>query len=189
MKYEYDPIKLELRQARNRGLKALFSSFTILGISFGISLGVFLYDYNTRKILNKYEKEGELMIVRVADGEGEFSKEVFMEYLEKSGIMFPEVVYAQAIQESNFESAIWRENHNPFGMKVAGSRPTTALGERRGHAYYLHWKYAVQDMALFQAAFLRKIRTEDEYIQYLEQHYAGKGYGHKIRNVLKQIRK
>ena len=189
MKYEYDPIKLELRQARKKGFGALLSSFTFLAISFSISLGVFLYDYNTRKILENYDQELELMIVRVADGEGEFSKDSFLKYLERSGIMFPEIVYAQAIQESNFESAIWRENHNPFGMKVAGSRPTTALGERRGHAYYRHWKYAVQDMALFQAAFLRKIRTEDEYIQYLEQHYAGDGYGNKIRKVLKQIRK
>jgi hypothetical protein len=57
-------------------------------------------------------------------------------------------------------------------MKVAKQRPTTAIGEYKGHAEYSSWKMSVQDYALFQSAFMRKYNTEDKYYKALGKSYA-----------------
>lgn len=57
-------------------------------------------------------------------------------------------------------------------MKLARSRNTTAIGEFSGHALYEDWRQSVMDYSLYQSTYLRKIRTEDQYLEYLSQHYA-----------------
>ena len=55
----------------------------------------------------------------------------------KSGIEFPDIVFAQAILESGyFKSKISKSNSNIFGMKMSKKRPTTAKGEKRGFSFY-----------------------------------------------------
>ena len=46
-------------------------------------------------------------------------------------------------------------------MKQARARATTANGTQLGHAYYDDWKESVTDYALYQAAYLNKIRKEN----------------------------
>ena len=56
-------------------------------------------------------------------------------------------------ETGNFTSAIFRESNNPWGMKVATVRPTTNIGEHRGHARYRNLSDAVRDMLLYLVNF------------------------------------
>jgi len=94
------------------------------------------------------------------------------ETLAKLNVRHKDVVLAQIIVETgNLTSPIFKENNNLFGMKEAKSRPTTALGTQRNHAYYISWKESIVDYALWQSSFARGL-SKDEYISYLGQVYA-----------------
>ena len=56
-------------------------------------------------------------------------------------------------ETGNFTSAIFRENNNPWGMKVATIRTTTNVGENRGHARYRNLEDAVVDMIHYLISF------------------------------------
>lgn len=115
--------------------------------------------------------ETELLVLEAE--EDQFSQEALVEEIKKLNIRFPHIVLAQAILETGYyESRIYQENHNLFGMKQARARATTAKGTQLGHAYYDHWKESVTDYALYQAAYLNKIRKEKQYLKYLDRNYA-----------------
>ena len=57
-------------------------------------------------------------------------------------------------------------------MRIATTRPSTNHGEQLTYALYTSWKESVEDYAMFSAAYLNKIKTEDEYFQYLADNYA-----------------
>ncbi len=57
-------------------------------------------------------------------------------------------------------------------MKFANQRPSTALGDENGYAYYHCWKESLEDYALYQSCFLNNIRTKEQYLDYLKQNYA-----------------
>ena len=115
--------------------------------------------------------ETELLVLE-AD-EDQFSQEALVEELKRLNVRFPHIVLAQAILETGYyESRIYQENNNLFGMKQARARATTAKGTQLGHAYYDHWKESVTDYALYQAAYLNKLRTEKKYLNYLDRNYA-----------------
>lgn len=102
-----------------------------------------------------------------------FTTEKFKEYLVELNIKFPHIVFAQAVLETgNFKSKVFRNNHNLFGMKEAKQRATTNAGTELGHAIYKNWRESVVDYALYQCAFLSKLKTEEEYYNYLHEHYA-----------------
>jgi hypothetical protein len=105
----------------------------------------------------------------------EFSAEALLAYMKKLKIKYPETVLSQAILETgNFTSEIFKENHNLFGMKVAGSRPTSAIGTNRNHAQYRNWKESVVDYALFQSFIIAKLpsNNKEEYRTYIQKFYS-----------------
>lgn len=109
-----------------------------------------------------------------ADAE-EFSPEALLAYMKELKIKYPETVLAQAVLETgNFTSDIFKENHNLFGMKVAGSRPTSAIGTNRNHAKYRNWKESVMDYALFQSFIIAKLPSNNktEYRSYIQKFYS-----------------
>lgn len=117
-----------------------------------------------------------------------FTQEKLVSYLEDLNVRFPEIVYAQACLETGqFQSEIFKSNNNLFGMKEAKVRPTTNCGTDRGHALYTTWQASVLDYALYQAAFLSHIRTEDEYYSYLSQFYAeDPSYVAKVKDIVQK---
>ncbi|MEX0595306.1 MAG: glucosaminidase domain-containing protein [Candidatus Paceibacterota bacterium] len=119
--------------------------------------------------------------------EYDFSEKILTDYIKSINIKFPKVVLAQAkLESSHFKSKVFLENNNLFGMKVASLRPTTAIGVNLNHAVYNNWRESVIDYALYQAAYLKNVKTEDEYYQYLEAHYAEDiNYIKKLKQIVK----
>lgn len=100
-------------------------------------------------------------------------------------IEHPYVVLAQARLESgNFNSQIFRENNNLFGMKMPWRRATFASGVNRGHAVYDSWEHSVYDYALWQSAYMRGL-TQEQYLERLSGSYAeDRGYKQKLLTML-----
>lgn len=83
-----------------------------------------------------------------------------------------DVVYAQILIESgNFTSNIWKNNNNCSGMKLAKSRPTTAIGEEFGHAKYRNFRDGLLDIALWQSCYARNL-TQEQYLKVIGEIYA-----------------
>lgn len=102
-----------------------------------------------------------------------FNVDSLESYLVQLNIRFLDVAIAQSKKETgNYKSAIFKESNNLFGMKFAVVRPRTAIGELRGHALYRNWRESCIDYALFQARYAGKIKTKEEYLQFIGQIYA-----------------
>jgi len=72
--------------------------------------------------------------------------------LSNSGITgeLAKYIFCQAAFETgNFSSEIFRDQNNLFGMKLARVRPTTATGEKRGHAVFKSIADSVKDYAIY----------------------------------------
>jgi uncharacterized FlgJ-related protein len=133
--------------------------------------------------------EKELFIINVDARKNKFTEEKFVEELKRLNVKFPYIIMGQAIVEtSNFESKIFKENHNLFGMKQAIFRINTAKGTQYSHAYYENWFESVYDYAFYQCRYLSDIDTEDEYYSFLAKYYAEDPlYVSKVKNaILKQ---
>jgi len=133
--------------------------------------GDFFYILNIINILkNDITYEEELVVI---DTLNTFTKQKLVDYLLSLNVKFPDIVFSQARYETgNFKSLIFVENNNLFGMKVANSRSTTNLGEQHNHAVFNSWEMSVIDYALWQNSYTRKIKTREEYMQYLKNVYA-----------------
>lgn len=115
----------------------------------------------------------ESEVVVLDSSELVFTQDNLVKELKRLNVRFPHIVLAQSILETGYwDSRIYQENNNLFGMKQARARATTAKGTQLGHAYYDDWKESVTDYALYQAAYLNKLRTEKKYLNYLERNYA-----------------
>lgn len=148
-------------------IKSFFIIFVITIISL-------VYSVSSKKIIINNTKflpqEVKTLVIRENN---KFSKDLFKKEIKKLNIKFADIVYKQAVLESdNFKSTIFKENNNMFGMKLARSRITTAIGVKRNHAYYNNWRDCLIDYALYQEAYLRSIKNKDEYLQYLSKYYA-----------------
>ena len=159
-------------------------------------IGVIGYTVLTSMVSNAHQEgfkealsepiETELLVLD--SPEDTFSQEALVEEIKKLNIRFPHIVLAQSILETGYwESRIYQENHNLFGMKQARARATTANGTQLGHAYYDDWKESVTDYALYQAAYLNKIRKENQYLRYLDKNYAeAKDYDKKLEAIIER---
>jgi hypothetical protein len=152
-------------------------AFVVLGIfsSIGFKAGV-IY------------KETEKVPVVIEQELDAFSPEKLYNYIKELNIRFPDIVYKQTLLESNhFKSLVFKENNNMFGMRISKTRPTTHISENLNHASYKHWKDCVVDYALWQASYTRKINTEEQYYQFLDEVYCdytinGKTYSQHLKD-------
>lgn len=143
--------------------------FATLGFTFAINNAT---DTAFETELEEMPYEEKVIIINEIEKDA-FSQEALVEELKRLNVKFPHIVLAQAMIESgHFQSNIFMANNNLFGMKQARQRCTTAKGTNLNHAYYDNWKESVMDYALFQSAYLRKLKTEAQYLEYLDRNYA-----------------
>lgn len=126
----------------------------------------------------------------ISEKSNEFSEDKLKSKISELKLQHPDIIYAQAILESgNFESTIFKKNHNLFGMKVPSTRPTTALGLQLNHAYYNNWEESLIDYSLWQSAFARNLNQE-QYLDLLNKIYAEDGkYKDKLINLITKLKK
>lgn len=166
--------------------KINISSKILIGV--GIVLGCIVATgftlINTSQI-DKLSQEEKLIIINQYN---EFTEEKFIKEVKDLNFKFPYIVIAQSIQETGrFKSKIFLENSNLFGMKQARQRVNLAKGTERGHAYYNTWQESLYDYALYYGVYLNKIRTEEEYFEYLSQYYAeDPNYVENLKQLIKK---
>lgn len=114
------------------------------------------------------------------------SESTLLYKMKQIGILYPEIVLAQAkIETGNFTSVIFIENNNLFGMKLPERRRTTAVGENRNHAKYKSWVQSVLDYKIWQDGMIHKAPTKRSYLAYLKRNYAeDKNYIKKIKQII-----
>jgi len=140
------------------------------------------------QIVHLTPQEKEIILLNVSDTTSEFSQEKMVSLMKELNMKFPHIVYAQSLIETgHFDSKIFHENHNLFGMKQARTRVTTAQGTQYNHAYYENWRESVYDYAFYQCRYLSGLKNEEEYLAYLGRSYAeDPNYLSKIRNLVKK---
>ena len=185
MIYKYDKKTLNYKQVTG---KWILITLAILLITSAVMSVFTLRHINDVRFISE---ETRAIILREADKENEFSPEKLKAYLLELNIKYPHIVLAQSqLETGGYKSAIFKENHNLFGMKVATQRPTTNKGEESGHAYYDSWRESVVDYAFYQAKYLSNLKSEAEYLQYLKQYYAeDTNYMPKLLDILSKQNK
>lgn len=163
--YSWNKRNLEMKKISKTKSIAIIS--TILALFLILFRMAYETGFNVGKKSEILEKDIVLLYQEVENSS--FSRKNFYEYLKRVNIKFPELVFAQAMKESGFNSPLWKNNNNPFGMKEASKRPNMQNGTQDGYAYYNTWKDAIVDYALYQTYVgLSKLKTEDEYFAYLK---------------------
>ena len=115
-----------------------------------------------------------------------FSPSNMIATMEEVGIVYPDIVMAQArIETAHFTSKVFRENNNLFGMRLPRQRSTTAIGEQYNHAEYTSWRQSVVDYKLWQDKVLTKVKSRRAYLRYLHKNYAeNKQYVNLIKKMI-----
>ena len=164
MYYKYCQEKLAFEQIN------LFSKRLKLILGFIAVATVFSFAMPPRAGVDNLSKEEKLIVIREYN---EFSEPQLIEKISELNFRFPYIILAQTYQETgHYTSAIFKANHNLFGMKEAALRANLATGTNRGHALYDSWQDSVVDYALYYSTYLYDIKTEGEYFEYLRQNYA-----------------
>lgn len=165
MFYKYD--KETLNYVKNHKWLSVFISLIIISSITSFGLG----RYRRYQLLEDFEKE--IIVLNIKEEKEKFTKDKLISELNRLNVKFPHIVMAQSIVETgHFTSDIFLENNNLFGMKEARVRINTASGTSKGHAYYNSWEESVYDYAFYQSRYLGKIKTEEEYFNYLSSSYA-----------------
>ena len=146
---------------------AKMAGIVLTAISVTSAISYYTGRKDSVKGLTEYET---VMLLKQSD---EFSKEKLAQMLKDLNVKHPHIVMAQSmIETGRWKSQIFLENHNLFGMKEARQRITTAGGTQSNHAFYNHWRESVYDYAFYQSSYLRSVRSEADYFQYLGASYA-----------------
>lgn len=179
MMYKFDKNSLTFKNITNK----VILTYLLISVTVASVVGYVMYKHIND--INLINQETRSIILKEST---EFSPEKLRAYILELNIKFPHIVYAQArLETGNFQSDIFKQNNNLFGMRVATTRPTTNKGEENGHAYFNNWRESVVDYAFFQAAYLNKITNEDEYFQYLKANYAeDTTYVTRLKEIMKE---
>ena len=114
------------------------------------------------------------------------TKEQLKREIKKLNILFPEIVYKQAIYETgHLKSNIYKKNKNMFGMRLAKSRKTTAIKTKNKYAVYETWFDSLIDYKLWQDNVPNKFKqTTKLYLSYLNSVYSKTdNYSSKLRFI------
>lgn len=179
MIYKYNKNKLVFEKVLDQIL--IKGSIIVLLVS--LITGIIGYNLGKGILLANVSPKEKVIVINRLDP---FRVDSLKSYLEQLNVKFADIVYAQAqLETAGFNSNIFRQNNNLFGMKQAMRRTSTNKGEQFGHAYYDTWRESVLDYALYQCKYLSDIKTREEYLHYLKQNYAeDPNYYIKLLNIL-----
>jgi hypothetical protein len=110
----------------------------------------------------------------------------------KLDLLFPDVVFAQALLESgHFSSEVFKSENNLFGMKYPRQRATTSLKKgKTGYANYIHWTQSVHDYKLWQTNMIsgEENINKEQYLRLLGRVYAeDKKYILKLKSIISKV--
>lgn len=178
--YFYDSDDLHYKKVNMVKVVGVIIAFVGLSFLFGLTKG------RRDKLQHLTPSEIELIVLNISDTTRHFSQERMIQLMKDLNIRFPHIVMAQSLIETgHFESKIFKENNNLFGMKQARTRVNTAKGTQYQHAYYDSWQESVYDYAFYQCRYLGNLYTEDEYLAYLGRSYAeDPNYISKIKSLI-----
>ena len=182
----FDPDSMEYKHIKKRTV----ITYTIAVVLFCIVLG-FIIKTSTIKYAESKEIDYEEVPIIIKQ-DLEFSEQKLWDLLVSMNVRFPHIVIAQArIESGTYTSDIFKENNNMFGMKCATSRATTHKGENRNHAMFSSWQECAIDYAFYQTTYMRKCKTENQYLEALSATYAeaGSSYGVSVRAEAKEVLK
>lgn len=173
--YVFDNQQLRFKQI---SLKQYIYTFILFGLLF-TSMG-----FGTAIKLNQTI---EKIAVVIRTNEEQFSEESLKEEIRRMNFKYPDIVYAQAIEETGrFKSVVFKQNNNLFGLKIPNLRPTLAVGENLNHAKFKNWHESLAERALWEAQNTSNIYSKEEYYQLLDAIYAEKpGYSTRLKNLIK----
>jgi len=164
-------------------------------MKFKISIGVVIVLFFTSFAVGRYVKfeslekyERELLILDLQKERNKFTQEKLVDEIKRLNIKYPHIVMAQSIVETgHWNSGIFKENHNLFGMKQANIRINTAKGTNRNHAYYENWQESLYDYAFYQCRYMSGVRSEEAYFLALDASYAeaGSDYSKLLKKTIK----
>lgn len=176
MFYKYDNHSLQFKKISIKQYIYTIILFALLFTSMGFGTAI------------KLNQAIEKIAVVIRTNEEQFSKESLKEEIKRMNFKYPDIVYAQAIEETGrFKSAVFKQNNNLFGLKIPNLRPTLAVGENLNHAKFKNWHDSLVEMALWQAQNTNNIYTKEEYFKLLDAIYAEKeGYSTRLKNIIKQ---
>jgi len=147
MLYSYNKTLLEFKRIGFKKLILVLAGFTFVigSVSYGIGRYAAFGD------LSSYEKNLLLLNIK----ETPFNQDELITLMKELNIKFPHIALAQSyVETGQFNSKIFRENNNLFGMKQAKQRVNTAKGTQHNHAYYDTWEESVYDYAFYQCRYL-----------------------------------
>jgi uncharacterized FlgJ-related protein len=186
--YSYDSENLTFTEVEKKiSVMYSFLALSLLFILFSLVYSKGISDGIAKSLAALSESEKEVIVISEYERLNAFTEERFLKFVSKTKVKYPDVVFCQAVIESNnFTSAIFVENNNMFGMKEAKTRPTLSTGTNRNHATFDTWQDCVLDYVIWQSRYASHIKTKEDYIVFLDKIYAeDSSYGDKIRKMLK----
>lgn len=164
MKYEYNHKTLEFKPVKSKNwiyflLGMIIFSFISAGITYKTTIEYI-------PVIIKYEEKP-------------FSEKDLIKEMDNLHIKFKDVVLAQSIIEGasitgkRWQNPLFLNGNNFLGLKKAYARPSTAIDWGKDeYCIYNSWRDCLIDYSLYQAAYLRKIKTKEEYFQYIDETYS-----------------
>lgn len=182
MLYKYDKTTLNYKKVTGTWLLIVVCAILV---TIAITSIIAINRVNDIRFISE---ETKAIILREADKQNEFSREKLKAYILELNVKYPHIVMAQAeLETGGFKSAIFKENHNLFGLKQAKKRPTTNKENDTSYGKYDNWRSSVVDYAFLQSTFIYKINNEDEYFEYLKQFYAEDiNYIYKLKKIISE---
>lgn len=160
MVYYYSKKELTMKKISAFQYAGIFLLLLFIGSSLGFSGAI-----STNLILEKVP-----IIIR--PNQEKFNSKQFKQLIYSSKCKFPEIIWKQAILESNnFKSPIFIKGNNVFGMKVAKSRTNTQISNINDFATYSSPEQSLADLFIWQSLYAQDILNEEEYYLFLDKIY------------------
>lgn len=114
-------------------------------------------------------------------------REIVFNAIDDMEFKFKDIVKAQAILESgHFNSDVFRQNNNVFGIRLPKKRETTAIGSNLRYAVYGDICSSIEDRLLYEQRYLINL-TRQQYFAYLDRVYAkNKSYSKKLKIIIEK---